>query len=134
MVAWALRDRLTISWVGVAVAAILLCAAIYLEAMRTVGPLPLTYLVLAAGGARPALFTSRTDISYGFYVFAFPVQQLLANAGVQRWGITAFIALSIAGTLPLALGSWFLVERPGMRLRAGRPVVASGAEVATQPA
>lgn len=53
------------------------------------------------------------DFSYGCYLYAFPIQQLLAMAFRAR-GVTAlplFIAASMAGSLIAGIASWFLVER-----------------------
>lgn len=63
------------------------------------------------------------DLSFGMYIYAFPVQQLIVYFfGI---GISAgeMFALSLAGTLPLAFLSWHLVERPMMALarRSPRP-------------
>ncbi len=55
------------------------------------------------------------DVSYGFYIYAWPVQQLLALYGVHNRGMAVYILSSGAGTLVLALASWLLVERPVMR-------------------
>ncbi|WP_091415588.1 acyltransferase [Arthrobacter sp. OV608] len=55
------------------------------------------------------------DVSYGFYIYAWPVQQLLALYGVHNRGMALYILSSGAGTLVLALASWLLVERPVMR-------------------
>lgn len=54
------------------------------------------------------------DISYGFYIYAWPVQQLLAMAGVHEAGIVLYDLAAIAGTAVLAIMSWLLVERPVM--------------------
>ncbi|WP_426990258.1 acyltransferase family protein [Pseudarthrobacter sp. Y6] len=55
------------------------------------------------------------DVSYGFYIYAWPVQQLLALYGVHNRGMAIYILASGAGTLVLATLSWLLVERPVMR-------------------
>ena len=54
------------------------------------------------------------DYSYGLYIYAFPVQQLvvLAMPGI---GVAALFAASAAGTLVLAVLSWHLVESPVLR-------------------
>lgn len=58
------------------------------------------------------------DYSYGLYIYAFPVQQLVAVArpGI---GVAALFAASAAGTLVLAVLSWHLVESPVLRRAAG---------------
>ena len=55
------------------------------------------------------------DYSYGTYVYAFPVQQMLASVGV----VTPFanMALALPLTLLFASISWHLVEAPAMRLK-----------------
>jgi peptidoglycan/LPS O-acetylase OafA/YrhL len=54
------------------------------------------------------------DISYGVYLYAFPVQQMLImhfGPGMD-WG--KMVALSFALTVPLATASWFFVEKPAL--------------------
>jgi peptidoglycan/LPS O-acetylase OafA/YrhL len=57
------------------------------------------------------------DYSYGMYIYAFPVQQLFALVGFTRYGLVAYIVLTIACTLPLAMLSWHFIERPALRLK-----------------
>lgn len=58
---------------------------------------------------------ARNDISYGFYIYAWPVQQLVVLMGGTRWGMVVYILITIVGTVILAALSWFLIERPSMR-------------------
>ena len=56
------------------------------------------------------------DYSYGTYVLAFPIQQLL----VWRFGIgdpLLLFAATMAVTLPLAALSWHLVEKPALAMK-----------------
>lgn len=69
--------------------------------------LPIAVLGLARPGKLPA------DLSYGVYIYAFPLQQLLATYG-QLNVLTAILVV-----LPFATASWFLVERPMMELKPG---------------
>jgi len=57
-----------------------------------------------------ATWTDKTDLSYGTYLYAFPVQQVLAmNVGLRHpWAI---FALAAPITLGLAWLSWHLVEK-----------------------
>lgn len=59
-------------------------------------------------------FIHRNDISYGLYIYAFPIQQLLAVYGLHNFGLATYMALSAAITTFFALASWFLVEQPIM--------------------
>jgi peptidoglycan/LPS O-acetylase OafA/YrhL len=63
-----------------------------------VAALPVAVLGLARPGKLPA------DLSYGVYIYAFPLQQLLA---------------AVLAVLPFATASWFLVERPMMKMKPG---------------
>jgi peptidoglycan/LPS O-acetylase OafA/YrhL len=62
------------------------------------------------------------DLSYGVYVYAFPVTQLLVLAGVHRHGVLLLIAAATAVTVLVATASWFLVERPARDAAARRRV------------
>lgn len=57
----------------------------------------------------------RHDISYGVYIYAFPVQQLLVYAGAPRLGLVAYDVVAALATAALAVVSWRLVERPALR-------------------
>jgi peptidoglycan/LPS O-acetylase OafA/YrhL len=64
---------------------------------------------------------SRNDVSYGFYIYAWPVQQLTILAGGMALGFPGYVALTIAITFVLAWVSWVAVERPVMRRVRERP-------------
>lgn len=58
---------------------------------------------------------AKNDISYGVYIYAFAVQQLLATFGAHEWGLLWFSVTAAVITIPFAVGSWLFVERPIMR-------------------
>ena len=62
---------------------------------------------------------AKHDVSYGFYIYAWPVAQLLVLVGAARAGVWVFMLANIAVTLVFAALSWFLVERPIMRATRG---------------
>lgn len=71
----------------------------------------------------------RNDYSYGVYIYAFVVQQVLAEFGVPRFGLLAYFVLAMLGAYGCAFVSWHLVEKRAMRLKdwsprwiRGRPV------------
>lgn len=78
-------------------------------AFPIVGPLALPTAVL--GLARPGKLPA--DLSYGVYIYAFPLQQMLAAYGQLN------VATAILAVIPFALMSWFLVERPALKLKPG---------------
>lgn len=83
----------------------------------------LPVVVLGFGLARsPVLaWVTRTgDYSYGVYIYAFPVQQVVA-ALWPGLSIGAYIAVVIGIVLILAVLSWHLVEARALRLKPRRP-------------
>ena len=52
------------------------------------------------------------DFSYGLYIYAFPVQQLVIWIFGSQMGFAVATGLSIWGTLVLAALSWHLLEKP----------------------
>jgi peptidoglycan/LPS O-acetylase OafA/YrhL len=89
-----------------------------LSAAAAVVALP--YVVLfAAYRTSPWLgrLTRGGDVSYGLYLFAFPVAQVvveLGGSGLSGWGAAG---LTFVATYALAFASWKLVEAPALRLK-----------------
>ena len=67
-------------------------------------------------------FDKPGDFSYGTYIYAFPLQQLLAQHGMQRHGIVAFVAASLVAATAAAYVSWNLVEKPALKLKNWAPL------------
>jgi peptidoglycan/LPS O-acetylase OafA/YrhL len=137
---WAFADRLPVTGWAAAVAAGWLVAAAATGTSLELGGPPLAYLCLWLGCRLPDPLTRvgrRHDLSYGVYLYAFPLQQLLASFGVRRWGLPVFLALSLAGALTLGLCSYVLVERPALRwkerLRSGARRAAAPLEGDPEP-
>lgn len=64
------------------------------------------------------------DMSYGVYIFAFPVQQLGIQWGrVHDWGFTTYLSVSLVVTLGLAYMSWHGVEKRALLLKPKRALV-----------
>ena len=83
------------------------------SAFQIVYPLALPYVVFCAAYLPSGFirgYNRLGDYSYGVYVYAFPVQQLLA-ASVPRISALPMLGLSFAATLALAILSWHLVEK-----------------------
>ncbi|WP_276946497.1 acyltransferase family protein [Haematobacter massiliensis] len=59
------------------------------------------------------------DYSYGTYIYAFPIQQLVAHWGVRDPLTNILIALPI--TLVCAVLSWRYIEKPALDLRRSSP-------------
>lgn len=51
------------------------------------------------------------DFSYGAYLYAFPIQQMLATGLRGKASFTVYVLLSMAGALAAGVLSWHVVER-----------------------
>ncbi len=79
----------------------------------------------------------RNDYSYGVYIYAYPVQQMLVVWGVARWGYWPYALLSVLAVAPFAIASWWVVEKHALRLKSMRwnrtPVRPTAAPPMTAP-
>lgn len=103
-----------------AVAAVGVAVTARFGAFFVVGVPLLAYLLLylAVGLPRRLHPVGRErDYSYGIYIYAFPVQQVLASAIGVEYGFVTYVVAAVGGTLVLAALSWHLVERPAMALK-----------------
>jgi peptidoglycan/LPS O-acetylase OafA/YrhL len=115
-VMYQLRDRVPCTWWLAA------ASAIVLVFVPNPGPrfivicaLPMAYLLLYLGAVVPVGVGRHNDVSYGMYMYGWPVEQTVRAFALSSH--LAFVALSLAGTIPLAAASWLLIERPAMRWR-----------------
>jgi len=109
---WLYRHRVPLGTAPALVAAMLLAAAfVWAEAYLLLAPVALGLLLLGAG-ANPALSRvgRRRDLSYGLYIYAWPVQVLLLGLDVPAAGLAPYLLLSLGLALGLALVSWHAVE------------------------
>ena len=116
---WSWRERIPLRWWGAAALLALFAAGSATPAAQYLWHLALPYLVLRLGLSRPVLagFMRRLgDISYGAYLYAFPVQQTLVSfvPGLHPLGLAA---LATPVTLLLALASRRLIELPALSLK-----------------
>ena len=72
---------------------------------------------LALGPMARRLFDPPADLSYGIYLYGWPVQQTLHALWPEPSGF-ALLVLALAVTLPVAALSWYGVERPALALKA----------------
>ncbi len=58
------------------------------------------------------------DLSYGVYIFAFPVQQLVVHwCKTVQWAFGTELGISLLLTIGLAYLSWHWVEKPALRFK-----------------
>jgi peptidoglycan/LPS O-acetylase OafA/YrhL len=73
-----------------------------------------TVIILVGRTRAPAFLRPPIDISYGLYIYAFPVQQTVAMATRDFW-VAAGTSFTV--TVALAVVSALLIERPTLRLK-----------------
>jgi peptidoglycan/LPS O-acetylase OafA/YrhL len=82
----------------------------------------ITYPLLWLGVHLPLQRVGATnDYSYGMYIYAFPIQQLLALWGIYRWGYVPYLLSAVVLTAAAAVASWWLIEKRALRLKAWSP-------------
>ena len=113
------RDRLRVS--GAALACLAFAAFIL---ARTPAYAPLLFLAeaygivwLALGPMAHGVFDPKADLSYGLYLYGWPMQQSLHALWPDPSGL-ALLAPALVLTLPVAALSWYGVERPALALKA----------------
>ncbi len=118
-----LRDRLPMRWEYAFVSLILALVCIYGSdgfGKQAASPF-MAYLILWLGAVLPSPKLIQVhDISYGVYIFHFPVLQLLILFGVHTMGFWFLLMVSTLITVILATASWLGVERATMRWVRGK--------------
>lgn len=98
--------------------AVLLGGLLGFEDYRVIGAPALAYLCLWAVVTRPpAVPPARPDVSYGLYVYHWPILQILTVAGFTDLGEVLFVVTGLTAALAAALVSWVVVERPALALK-----------------
>ena len=112
------RQRVPVGWLPALALGVLYAATPALPRLHALAYVVLVaYLTLAVALSRPLPWPERGrfgDLSYGVYLYAFPVQQaLIAVLPDLRDGWTIALPAAVV-TLVLAALSWFAVERPAL--------------------
>jgi peptidoglycan/LPS O-acetylase OafA/YrhL len=120
MCAWLYRDRLRFSWpIAGLMFALLVGTSRINPLFSIIFPLAGSYLTLWLGLTPPWKglgWTDDTDLSYGVYLYAFPVQQLVAMSPSLR-SVNLNICISLRITLFLAWLSRRFIEEPFLALK-----------------
>lgn len=73
--------------------------------------------ILCLGVVLRSRFAQKRDLSYGMYIYGWPIQQLLLIAGFGVWGITANAIATLALSFVFAFLSWTVIEKPALSLK-----------------
>jgi peptidoglycan/LPS O-acetylase OafA/YrhL len=109
------RSRISVSPQLALASSAIVAASIPLDIFWPWGILAMPTALVGIAHYLPSAFRhvgDRVDISYGMYLYGFPVGQLIvALLGQESLSAPLLAALTIVTTLPFAYASWFGIER-----------------------
>jgi peptidoglycan/LPS O-acetylase OafA/YrhL len=117
--AWRYRDRITLSWPLLAALSLAMVAANVATQSALLLPIWLAYAVLFVSYYPPLVierWCDGPDYSYGIYIYGYAVQQTL----IWRFGpmpVVPHFLLALGVTIPFAMLSWHLIEKPALGLK-----------------
>ena len=120
MVFFLYRDKITYRPSLLVGAVLLLIVAAQLNELQAFMALPLVYLLMyAAFSSSRAIsgFGRKRDLSYGLYLYAWPVQQMLAAHFQGAFAPYLLFLAAFPLTLICAWISWCFVEKPSLSLK-----------------
>lgn len=94
---------------------VLLFGLLMFDDYRTVGALPFAYLVLYAVIRVPLRQNPARDLSYGMYIYHWPLTVLLVSAGLGALPLPLVVLSTLLVSTVAATASWHLVEGPALR-------------------
>lgn len=123
MLCYLYRDRIPLhtgyGWLAALGVVLAMATPLFTEALALGG----AYAVLVLAFHAPRWFkrlTRKGDMSYGVYIYAFPVQQALVPLSISMgWSALTNMTLAFPITLGLAWLSWHYVEAPALRFKPG---------------
>lgn len=112
--AWLYADRIPVRGWLAATALVVLAAAVTVDPYHAAGAFPLAYLCFWVAVQAPPAKPLRQDVSYGMYIYHWPIVQILVVLGLTDLGGPLFVATGVALSVIVAAASWHWVERPAL--------------------
>jgi len=100
-----------------AAAASVLAGMLWLDDYRALGAPGFALLVLVAAARLPWRPRLRHDLSYGVYIWHWPVAVVLLSTPLAAAPLAVQLAAVVLATTAVAAASWFAVEAPALRLK-----------------
>lgn len=121
MVYYAYRNQINLSYKLALFSLFALFASLYLGFFKEIFLIAGSYLIFyAAFYLRPIIKFSKdkyVDLSYGVYIYAFPVQQTVQHLMNNQTSLALNFSVSLFVTLLLAVFSWYIIEKPFLQLK-----------------
>jgi peptidoglycan/LPS O-acetylase OafA/YrhL len=109
-------DRIPVDRRMAAVSAtVLLASLLLLDDYRALAAVPFAYLVMYAVVRLPLRQTPSRDLSYGMYIYHWPLTLLLLAAGLGAASLPLVMSGALLASAAAAAVSWRLVEAPALR-------------------
>lgn len=126
-----LRAGIAVALAGLALgAAVVVRGPVHAAAFATATVYAVHWIGQGGGSVRGA---RRADLSYGIYLFAFPVQQGLISLAPAGWNGWTLTLASVPFVLALAALSWHAVEHPALARREDAIALAQRALMRLRP-
>jgi peptidoglycan/LPS O-acetylase OafA/YrhL len=114
-VAYLFADLIPMHWsLLVATIALFLASVATLQNYRVAGAAAFVYVLLWLAIRLPFNMRLPVDLSYGIFMYHWPLQQLMVLTIAFTLPTWAFVMVSLVLSVPMAIGSWKLVEKPAL--------------------
>ena len=77
----------------------------------------LSYSTLFVAYGIPKLVQLNADLSYGIYLYAYPIQLVVEHSGGKNLTLPVYIILVALITIVFAFASWFLIEKKALSFK-----------------
>ncbi|RRN01639.1 acyltransferase [Bibersteinia trehalosi] len=114
------RDKIIISKRWLMALSILFLFLSFWGGLKYILLLTLPYFFVVLGSlVKTNIFSRKGDFSYGMYIYAFPIQQVLINflVNISPLQLTMY---SLILTVILSIFSWFFIEKPFLKMKSFR--------------
>ncbi len=114
------RDKISFSGSVSLVLLVIYCLSFYFGKSSILGYLCVPYIVfwfVFSPSIKLHNAGKLGDFSYGIYIYSFPVQQTIVYYYGNQMPVAQMIFLSFLFTIPLAMFSWFVVEKRALKLK-----------------
>lgn len=105
-----IRENLTPTLQNVAFLGLVIAMLIKFGGFHVMSPFLIPMFLLLAGSLKQVSLSN--DLSYGVYIYSFPLQQLLYSTSLLKDSVFLFCICSVVLSLIFAFLSWKIIEQP----------------------